>query len=232
MNRLARARAAFASEPLGWHARLFREWVRYNALAFTIILGTVYLLAGTSLDVTEQAAGRVVGTLSLAVAGAFGYALVLGALQWRVIRQRISIPRSHWIMTCIVPGLLAWGLVVVPPVVETATSSGDVQAAYLLAVSQSLAFGPLLGVSQAIALRPYTSRWAWWMGANVVSWCVVALVSQLLSLAFGGLDVMRGDGSAAEVYVMLLLTTPLMGRWVLWVTAQSALKPPPTSAST
>lgn len=232
MNRLSMMRAALTSEPLGWHARLFRQWVLYNALAFTIILATVYLLAGTSLDLTKQAAGHIVATLLIALAGALLYSVVLGSLQWRVIRERISIPRRRWIMTCVGPGLLAWLLIVLPPVIHTATSDGNVQVAYLTSVSQALALGPLLGLSQAFALRPYTSRWAWWIAANVVSWLVVDAVIYLLSLIFGGLNFVRGDGSSVEVYVMLLLTTPLTGRWLLWVTAQPALKSPPTPANT
>ncbi|HSC50245.1 MAG TPA: hypothetical protein VLD16_08290 [Gaiellaceae bacterium] len=221
--RLSSFAATFTSEPLGWHARLFREWVLYNALAFTIILATVYLLAGTSLDLVEQAADRTAATLALALGGALLYAFVLGSLQWRVLRQRIRIPRRRWVVTCIVPGFLAWVLVVLPPVVDTATGHGSVQTAYLFAVSQALAFGPLLGVAQAYALRTYTRRWSWWMAANLVSWLVVDAVTYLLSLAFPGLDVLRGDGSSAELYGMLLLTTPLTGRWVLWVTAAEAV---------
>jgi hypothetical protein len=226
MNRLATMRVALTSEPLGWHARLFREWVLYNAIAFTIILGTVYLLAGTSLDVTRQAVGHLVATLLIALFGALLYAIVLGTLQWRVLRQRITIPRRRWIGVCVGPGLLAWLVTVLPSVTHAASAGGDVQAAYLLAVSQALAYGPLLGFSQAFALRPYTRRWAWWIAANVVSWLVVDGAVYLFSLVFNGLDFVREDGSVAEVYAMLILTTPLTGRWVLWVTAHDALSPP------
>lgn len=225
VKHLSKLTAAVTSEPLGWHARLFRQWVLYNALAFTIVLATVYILAGTSLDLVEQASGRAAATLVLSLGGALFYAVALGSLQWRVLRQRVRIPRRRWVSACIGPGLLAWLLVVLPPVVDTVTSKGDVQAAYLLAVSQALAFGPLLGVAQAFAFRPFTRRWAWWMAANLVSWLVVDAAIYLLSLSFSGLDFLREDGSAVEVYAMLLLTTPLTGRWVLWVTAPGALRP-------
>lgn len=224
-------RAALTSEPLGWHARLFREWVAYNALAFTIILATVYLLAATSLDLVERAAGRTAATVVLSLGGALLYAWVLGSLQWRVLRQRIRIPRRRWVVACIAPGFLAWLMVVLPPVVDAATGHGNVQAAYLVALSQALAFGPLLGVAQAHVLRPYTSRWAWWMAANLGSWLAVDAFVYLLSLVLPGLDFARGDGSSAEVYGMLLLTTPLTGRWVLWVTAAGAV-PPEARAAT
>ena len=223
-SRLSKLISSLTSEPLGWQARLFREWVLYNAIAFTIVLGTVYLLAATSLDVTEQAVGHIVATLLIAFSGALVYAAVLGSLQWRVLRRRIPIPRRRWISACLGPGLLAWLAIVLPSVTHAATSGGDVQVAYLLAVSQALAFGPLLGLSQALMLRRYTSRWAWWIAANVVSWLVVDAAVYLLSLVFGGLDFLRDDGSAAEVYAMLLLTTPLTGRWVLWVTAKDAIR--------
>jgi hypothetical protein len=206
--------------------------VLYNAVAFTIILATVYLLAGLSLDVTKQAVGHIVATLLIALAGALLYGVVLGALQWRVLRERITIPRRRWIITCVGPGLLAWLLIVLPSVTHAAASGGSVQVAYLTAVSQALALGPLLGLSQAFALRPYTSRWAWWIAANVVSWLVVDAAVYLLSLAFGGLNFVRGDGSSVEVYVMLLLTTPLTGRWLLWVTAKPSLRSPPNPVNT
>jgi hypothetical protein len=231
MNRLSTVRGALTGEPLGWHARLFRQWVLYNAIAFTIILATVYLLAGLSLDVTREAVDDILATLSIALAGALLYAVVLGSLQWRVLRERITIPRRRWIITAVGPGLLAWLLVVLPPVFDAATSDGDVQVAYLLTVSQALALGPLLGLTQAFALRPYTRRWAWWIAANVVSWLLVDATVYLLSLIFDGLDFTRSDGSTVEVYVMLLFTTPLTGRWVLWVTAQPALKSPPAPAN-
>jgi len=227
MNRFSKLKSSLTSEPLGWHARLFREWAAYNAIAFAIILATVYLLAATSLDVTEQAVGHIVATLLVALFGASLYAVVLGSLQWRVLRQRITIPRRRWIIACLGPGLLAWLVIILPTVVHTAASGGDVQAAYLLAASQALALGPLLGPSQALALRPYTSRWAWWIAANAVSWLFVDAAIYLLSLIFNGLDFLRTDGSAGEVYGMLLLTTPLTGRWVLWVTAHDSLRPPP-----
>ena len=229
MNRLSKIRSSLTSEPLGWHARLFRHWVIYNALAFTIIIGTVYLLAGLSLGATKQASGHIVATLLIAVAGALLYGVVLGNLQWRVLRQRIPLPRRRWIIACVGPGFLAWLLLVVPPVIHTATTTGSLQTAYVFSVSQALALGPLLGLSQANTLRPYTMRWAWWIAANVVSWVVVDAVIYVLALIFGRGNYVHGNGSTLEVYGMLLLTTPFTGRWVLWVTAPSALRSPPAT---
>ncbi|MFD3467507.1 hypothetical protein ACFWWM_14270 [Streptomyces sp. NPDC058682] len=95
--------------------------------------------------------------------------------------------------------------------------------AYLLAASQSLALGPLLGLSQSLVLRKVTGRWAWWIGANLASWRIVDVALLLLSRLSSDLDVLRGDGSVAEVYLSLIATTPLTGRALLWVLAPSAL---------
>jgi hypothetical protein len=46
----------------------------------------------------------------------------------------------------------------------------------MLAVSQTLALGPLLGLSQSLVLRKHTGRWAWWIGANLASWLIVDLL--------------------------------------------------------
>ena len=113
-----------------------------------------------------------------------------------------------------------------PAVIEAQNSHNDASTAYLLAASQALALGPLLGLSQSLVLRKVTSRWAWWIGANLASWLIVNAVVYLLSQVFGGLDVLTGDGSIAEVYLTLIATTPLTGRALLWVLAPSALTLP------
>ena len=45
----------------------------------------------------------------------------------------------------------------------------------------------------------------------------------LLSRWFDALDFTRNDGSVAQVYLMLIATTPLTGRMLLWVLAPSAV---------
>ena len=84
----------------------------------------------------------------------------------------------------------------------------------------------MLGLSQSLVLCKVTSRWAWWIGANLASWLIVNAVVYLLSQVFGGLNVLTGDGSIAEVYPTLIATTPLTGRMLLWVLAPAALALP------
>ena len=116
-------------------------------------------------------------------------------------------------------------MIVCPPSAEVRAEDTDasVSGAYLLAASQTLALGPLLGLSQASVLRGYTRRWAWWIVANVGSWLIVDAVFYLLSRWIEALDFTRHDGSIVQVYVMLIASTPLTGRMLLWVLAPSAV---------
>jgi hypothetical protein len=123
---------------------------------------------------------------------------------------------------------VGWLFVIIPAVASAEESGTSVSGAYLLAASQTLALGPLLGLSQASVLRSYTRRWAWWIVANVASWFLVDALFYVLSSPFEGLDLTRHDGSVAQVYLMLIATTPLTGRALLWVLAPKALAQQPT----
>jgi len=158
----------------------------------------------------------------VATLGAVLFGGVLGSLQWRVIRERVPVPRKQWIVANVGPALLGWPFVIMPAVINAQDSGASVSGAYLLAASQTLALGPLLGLSQAAVLRSYPRRWAWWIAANIVSWLIVDAVFYLLSRWFDALDFTRNDGSVAQVYLMLIATTPLTGRMLLWVLAPSA----------
>ena len=46
----------------------------------------------------------------------------------------------------------------------------------------------------------------------------------LLSRWFDALDFTRHDGSIAQVYLMLIASTPLTGRMLLWVLAPAAVR--------
>jgi hypothetical protein len=226
MSRLSKLVASATDPASGWDARLWRLWAIYTALAYTVILAIVLGLTGLGLDVTHVAFDhRLVGTALIATAGAALYGFVLGALQWRVLRERISIPRRAWVRAAVVPALIIWILVVVPAGISADASGDDLRVSYFLAVSQALALGPLIGLSQATALRPYTQRWKWWIAANFVSWLIVQAAVYLISLVVGGFDFAHGDGSPLQAYLMLIAATPLSGRWMLWVTAPDATMP-------
>src|SRR5664279_1506947 len=208
-----------------WSARLYWQWILYNSVAFVVVLTAVAVVSWISADVLHLSVITRSGIVALLVAtvGALLFGGVLGALQWLVIRQRVPVPRKRWIVANVGPALLGWLFVILPAVISAQNSGTSVSGAYLLAASQTLALGPLLGLSQASVLRGYTRRWAWWIAANIVSWLIVDAAFYLLSQRFDALDFTRQDGSVAQVYLMLILSTPLTGRMLLWVLAPSAV---------
>jgi hypothetical protein len=212
----------------GWNRRLYWLWIWYNAIAFITVLTAGLLLALVGSDVLhlDLVSSRVLVALLVATLGAALFGGVLGALQWLVVRERVPIPRKAWITANIGPALLAWLLVIMPAVIDAQNSHQSASVVYLLAASQALALGPLLGLSQSLVLRKVTSRWAWWIGANLFSWLLVNAAVYLLSRAFDDLNVLTGDGSVIEVYLTLIATTPLTGRMLLWVLAPTALNVP------
>ncbi|MFE9482883.1 hypothetical protein ACFYNM_30270 [Streptomyces spororaveus] len=213
----------------GWEPRLYWRWIAYNSIAFVIVLsvGVALALLGSDVLHLRLASRHVLVALVIATLGAVLFGGVLGTLQWLVVRERVAVPRKAWVTANIGPALLAWLLVIMPAVIGAQNSDQDVSIAYLLAASQSLALGPLLGLSQSLVLRKVTRRWAWWIGANLASWLIVDAALLLLARLSGDLDILRGDGSVAEVYLSLIATTPLTGRALLWVLAPSALAPLP-----
>jgi len=215
--------ASWATDPAsGWDPHLWASWALYTALAYTVILAIIWALTSLNLDFTRVAVDlRAVGTLLIATGGAALYGAVLGRLQWRVLRRRVPIGRRRWVGACIVPALIAWIIVVVPVGVSAETSGHNLRVAYFLAVSQALALGPLIGFAQARALKPYTERWKWWIAANLVSYLVVYAVFYLLSVIIGGFDFLESENPPLEAYIVLIATTPISGRWLLWVTAPS-----------
>ncbi|MFF4425577.1 hypothetical protein ACFY04_33200 [Streptomyces sp. NPDC001549] len=217
-----------ATPPSGWDARLYWRWIAYNTIAFLIVLTVGFVLALLGSDVLHLslASHHVLVALLVATLGAVLFGGVLGALQWLVVRERVPVPRRAWVTANIGPALLAWLLVIMPAVISAQTSHKNVSTAYLLAASQSLALGPLLGLSQSLVLRKVTRRWKWWIGANLASWLIVDAAVYLLSRLSGDLDVLSGDGSVIEIYLALIATTPLTGRALLWVLAPSALDVP------
>ena len=230
MSGVSRFVAGMKDPDAGWDARLWRLWALYTALGYTVILVVVSVVTSLGLDVTRVAVdNRTLGTMLIATVGALLYGVVLGGLQWRVLRERLPIPRRRWVQACVVPALVVWAAVVVPAGIAANSSGDDLRVAYLLALSQALALGPLIGFAQAKALQPYTRRWRSWIAANLVSWLIVEAIFYLLSLITGAFDFAHGEGSPLEAYVVLIAATPLSGRWLLWVTAPSAVSPTPTA---
>ena len=81
----------------GWNTRLYWLWILYNAIAFVTVLtvGFVLALLGSNVLHLSLASHRVVVALLIATVGAVLFGVVLGALQWLVVRERVPVsPQS------------------------------------------------------------------------------------------------------------------------------------------
>ena len=136
----------------GWSSHLYWLWILYNSAAFVVVLTAVAVLGWIGADVLQlswEDRGRVAALL-VATLGALLFGGVLGALQWLIVRQRVPVPRNRWIVANVGPALVGWLFVIIPAVASAEESGTSVSGAYLLAASQTLALGPLLGLSQAL----------------------------------------------------------------------------------
>ena len=52
--------------------------------------------------------------------------------------------------------------------------SGDTLSAFKNGFVQAIELGPLVGLSQATALRDHTTRWMWWFAANLTNYLLGA----------------------------------------------------------
>ena len=160
--------------------------------------------------------------LVIATLGAVLFGGVLGALPRLVVQERVPVPASGG-LSPYRPGVA--GLAAGDPARgdQRPERPGGGVDGVSAGRQPGAGVGPLLGLSPSLVLGEVTSRWAWWIGANLLSWLLVNAAILLLSQVFGGLSVITGSGSIAEVSLSLIATTPLTGRMLLWVLAPSAL---------
>jgi hypothetical protein len=94
---------------------------------------------------------------------------------------------------------------------------GDTLAAFGNGVVQALVLGPLIGIAQATAFRGHTTRWAWWLAANVVTY-----VSGVVLYEFGGWlqQALSLPGRLPAFFPVVAIA--IHGTFMLWVTAPAA----------
>jgi hypothetical protein len=66
------------------------------------------------------------------------------------------------VIATLAPALVVWPLAIAPGAVDTLASEGNTLHAFKNGFIQALVLGPLIGLSQATALRDDTTRWKWW----------------------------------------------------------------------
>ena len=227
-------RNADSSAGQWWDWHLFGLWVLVNAAAFAVIP-----LAGTLIEQLASSATKnlvhhhhkVLAIVIIAVAGAGVQGTLWGRWQWRLLVRRVpELPRRRWVIATTVPAFVVWVLVLAPAIADTLAQGGSTLVAFRNGFVQALVLGPLIGVSQAMALRPLTSRWAWWFLANVTTYLSGTLLRQL------GVWLRHELSLPARVPIYFpVVAFAIHGAWMLWVTAPqtvSSQRPPQPATGT
>ena len=214
-----------------WDWHLFWLWILVNAAAFAVIplVGVIVeqLAAAAARNLAQH--HRVLTVLIIAVIGAALQGIVVGRWQWRLLQRRLpSLERRRWVTATVAPAFLVWLLAIAPQAVDLMAQGGNTLTVFRNGFIQALVLGPLIGLSQAAALRGHTSRWAWWFAANVTTWLTGAAAHGL------GVWLQHQLSLPAQAPAFFpVLAFVVHGAWMLWVTAPQAASPgtPPGPAA-
>jgi len=213
-----------------WDGRLLASWVVVNALAYAVIVVGGVVLEQLASETTKQLAAdrRVLAVVLVAVIGATFHGFVLGRWQWGIlVRRLLGLRRRQWVIATLVPALLVWLLAIAPGAVDILSQGGDTLSAFKNGFIQALVLGPLIGLSQATALRDHTMRWMWWFAANLTTYLLGALAYEFGTWLLSSLALPEGITPAFPLLGFLLY-----GIWMLWVTAPEATVAAPRSQAT
>ena len=203
---------------VGWG--LLARWIGVNAAAYVVIVVGGVALELLASNTTKELAGdhRVVAVVLVAVIGAGFHGFVLGRWQWRILVTRMpGLPRRQWVIATLVPALVVWLLAIAPGAVDILAQGGDTLAAFKNGFIQAIVLGPLIGLSQATALRDHTTRWMWWFAANLTTYLLGAAAYEFGKRVLDALSL-----STQITAAFPLLGFLIYGVWMLWVTAPEA----------
>ncbi len=220
----ARESRAISSARGWWDWHLFGLWVLVNGLAFIVVP-----LAGVAVEQLASTATknlvqdhRALVVLIIAVIGAALQGLVVGSWQWRLLQRRVpDLKRRRWVTATLVPAFFVWLLAIAPEAADVLAKGGNTLILFREGFIQALVLGPLIGLSQAAALRGHTSRWAWWFAANVTTYLSGAALHEW------GVW-LKHELSAPEPTTTFfpVVAFAIHGAWMLWVTASPAISRP------
>jgi hypothetical protein len=204
-----------------WDGRLFGMWILVNSVAFLVIPVVAILLEWLASAATHDLVHdrRPLAVLIIAAVGAGTQGVILGGWQWRLLRRRVpELQRRRWVMATLVPAFFVWLAVISPAAVDILARGGDTLAAFGNGIVQALVLGPLIGLSQATAFRGHTTRWAWWLAANVVTYLSGAGLYEFGSWLQQALSL---PGRIPAFFPVVAIA--IHGAFMLWVTAPAAI---------
>jgi hypothetical protein len=203
-----------------WDGRLLGSWILVNGAAFLVIPVVAILLEHLASRATHDLLDdqRLLAVLIIAAVGAGTQGLILGRWQWRLLRHRVpGLRRRRWVTATLVPAFFVWLVVISPAAVDILVRGGDTLAAFGNGIVQALVLGPLIGLSQATAFRGHTTRWAWWLAANVVIYLSGAVLYEFGSWLQQALSL---PGLVPAFFPVVAIA--IHGTFMLWVTAPAA----------
>ncbi len=216
--------------PSWWQGRLFGEWVGVNTAAYLVIVLGGAVIADLTANVTHDVATghRRLAVIGVALCASALYGVVLGRLQWHVLRQRMpDLPLRTWLVATAVPAFIVFSLVIGPEALDKVVAGSDPFQVYKDAFVQALVLGPLIGVAQAKALQGHSTRWKWWFVGNVTSWLFGAATTRLAEWLLGEFADYPGDSVSITVSPAFpVLAFAVHGLWMLWITAPQATRVP------
>lgn len=202
-----------AVAPAPW--QLWRQWVAANSLAELVGLGGSALLGVALVQlVGDTAVAVVLLALVMILAGTFLEGVIVGWLQWRVLRRPFpTLLRLSWVRATAVGAAIAWTLGMLPSTFmglsaeTTNTPPPEVSNAlvYGLAAIMGLVLGPILAIPQWTVLRHYVRQAGWWIPANSLAW------AGGMMLIFVGTSFIPPEGINVSTAVILLITLAAAG---------------------
>jgi hypothetical protein len=190
----------------------YLRWILANAAGEAVGLGLTALVGIAAVLYAGKGPGVVVTlvlALSAILAGTLIEGAVVGTAQWLVLRRPLpGISWRSWVVATGAGALVAWTLGMVPSTVYSlrADPSGGATAepsdgvVFGLAFLMGLVLGPVLGLSQWLALRRFVARAALWMPANALAWAVGMVV------IFVGVDLATSGGYGPSTVAILGVT--------------------------
>jgi hypothetical protein len=152
------------------------KWIIANALAELVGLGTVALLV--MLLTPRLESGLTFGIALMLFASVSVEGLCVGAAQWWVLREQLSLKAFPWIGMTVLGGTVAWligmiaGSTLSFEAETTAVTEPGLIMTLLLSGLMGLGLGVMLGTAQWLVLKNYVKRAVWWIPANAVAWLV------------------------------------------------------------